>query len=91
MEAPFSVVDAVSTNENERILKFVGPLALSTMFDFRDTVRAVTTAKLLILDFTGAPYFDSAGMAPSSMPTCRVPMPAGNSPLWAWWSASEPC
>jgi anti-sigma B factor antagonist len=62
MEAPFSVIDAVSANENERILKLVGPLTLTTMFDFRDTVRAETTAMLLILDFSEVPYVDSAGM-----------------------------
>jgi len=62
MEGQFSVVDAASTNENERVLKLAGPLTLTTMFDFRDKFRSETAAKSVILDMSEVPYVDSAGM-----------------------------
>jgi anti-sigma B factor antagonist len=62
MEGTFNVTDVKGPNEDERILKLVGPLTITTMFDFRDTFRAENSAKNVILDFTGVPYVDSAGM-----------------------------
>jgi anti-sigma B factor antagonist len=62
MEAPFSVIDTAGTKGNERILKLVGPLPITTMFDFRDKFRSETTATSVILDFSEVPYVDSAGM-----------------------------
>ena len=47
--------------EGEQVLKLVGPLLLTTLFELRDTLRA-TTAPLLILDLTEVPYMDSAGL-----------------------------
>ncbi|HEY1807954.1 MAG TPA: STAS domain-containing protein [Acidobacteriaceae bacterium] len=44
-----------------RILRLFGPLTLSSLFDFQNTLRADPPA-LLILDLTGVPYMDSAGM-----------------------------
>lgn len=62
MESPFTITDAGSANENERILKLVGPLTITTMFDFRDKFRSETTAKSVFLDMSEVPYVDSAGM-----------------------------
>lgn len=62
MEGTLTVTAITGANENERILKLVGPLTLTTMFDFRDTFRSETNAKSVILDFTEVPYLDSAGM-----------------------------
>ena len=51
-----------TSSETERILKLVGPLTLTTMFDFRDRLRSETTARTVILDFSEVPYVDSAGI-----------------------------
>jgi anti-sigma B factor antagonist len=47
--------------EGEQVLKLTGPLLISTLFGLRDAVHAAT-APLLILDLTGVPYMDSAGL-----------------------------
>jgi anti-sigma B factor antagonist len=44
-----------------RILRVTGPLTLNGLFDFQSTLRADPPAAL-ILDLTGVPYMDSAGM-----------------------------
>jgi anti-sigma B factor antagonist len=44
-----------------RILRLTGPLTLSSLFDFQNTLRA-DPPPALILDLTGVPYMDSAGM-----------------------------
>lgn len=49
------------SSETERVLKLAGPLTLTTMFDFRDRLRS-ETARTVILDLTGVPYVDSAGI-----------------------------
>ena len=49
-------------HEGERILQLIGPLTITTLFDFRDVVRAEKTAKTVILDFSQVPYVDSAGV-----------------------------
>ncbi len=43
------------------ILKLVGPLTLSNMFSFQGQFRAMKP-ECLILDMTGVPYMDSAGL-----------------------------
>lgn len=62
MEGTLTITDVAGTNESERILKLVGPLTITTMFDFRDTFRAEISRKSVFLDFTEVPYLDSAGM-----------------------------
>lgn len=43
------------------MLTLTGGLVLTTLFDFQATVRA-DQSHSLILDFTGVPYVDSAGI-----------------------------
>ena len=43
------------------ILKLIGALTIQTLFDFQAAVRAVSS-QALILDFSGVPYMDSAGL-----------------------------
>ncbi len=47
--------------EGTRILKLEGPLTLKTLFEFQDLVRKLVPAGL-ILDLSGVPYMDSAGL-----------------------------
>lgn len=42
-------------------MKLTGPLVLTTVFDFQATVRA-DQSQSLIIDFSGVPYVDSAGI-----------------------------
>ena len=44
-----------------RILRLKGPLSLHTVFEFQNLVRAETSPSLII-DFSGVPYVDSAGL-----------------------------
>jgi anti-sigma B factor antagonist len=44
-----------------RILRLTGPLTLSGLFEFQNTLRT-DPPPALILDLTGVPYMDSAGM-----------------------------
>lgn len=44
-----------------RILRLTGPLTLSNLFDFQTELRS-QTPPVTILDLSGVPYMDSAGM-----------------------------
>ena len=44
-----------------RILRLNGPLTLASLFEFQNTLRT-DPPPALILDLTGVPYMDSAGM-----------------------------
>lgn len=48
-------------SEGTTVLKLAGPLTISTMFGFQDEFRA-TTPQVMILDLSGTPYMDSAGL-----------------------------
>jgi len=45
----------------QRIYKLSGPLTITTLFDFQTAVRAEKSATLII-DLSGVPYIDSAGL-----------------------------
>jgi anti-sigma B factor antagonist len=45
----------------QRILVLKGPVSLHTVFEFQNLVRAETSPDLII-DFSGVPYIDSAGL-----------------------------
>lgn len=49
------------THEGTTILRLSGPLTLSTMFGFQTAVREDRSPKL-ILELSGVPYIDSAGI-----------------------------
>jgi anti-sigma B factor antagonist len=57
-----TITVAQGAREGERILQLEGPITLTTLFGFRDVLRAEKTAKTLILDFGQVPYVDSAGV-----------------------------
>ena len=49
------------SQSDERILTLNGPVVLATLFRFQDAIRS-KPSRTLILDFTGVPYIDSAGI-----------------------------
>ena len=55
------VENLASPKEGLRVLQLKGPITIATVFAFQSIVRSGTTATL-ILDFTGVPYMDSAGL-----------------------------
>jgi anti-sigma B factor antagonist len=52
------LLDSVS---GARIIKLTGPLTIQTLFDFQDVARQ-QTEKPVIIEVTGVPYMDSAGL-----------------------------
>jgi anti-sigma B factor antagonist len=49
------------TRQGQRILSMKGPLSLHTVFEFQNVVRA-ESAPNVIIDFSGVPFIDSAGL-----------------------------
>jgi anti-sigma B factor antagonist len=45
----------------QRILQMKGPLSLHTVFEFQNVLRAETSPSVII-DFSGVPFIDSAGL-----------------------------
>jgi anti-sigma B factor antagonist len=55
------IEDVAGPQSGQRVLRLRGPLVMSDLFDFQSKVRA-DTSPALILDFSGVPYADSAGI-----------------------------
>jgi len=58
---PLAIEDQAGPKDGQRILRLTGPITISNLFDLQARVRADTSHQL-ILDFTGVPYIDSAGI-----------------------------
>jgi anti-sigma B factor antagonist len=58
---PLTLDSAPGHAPGSRILRLTGPLTINGLFDFQSTLRA-DPPDVLILDLTGVPYMDSAGM-----------------------------
>jgi anti-sigma B factor antagonist len=60
--APQSLhIELLDSASGARIIKLTGPLTIQTLFDFQDVARQ-QTEKPVIIDVTGVPYMDSAGL-----------------------------
>jgi anti-sigma B factor antagonist len=55
------IVASTAPQSGARILQLKGPLNIHTIFQFQDTMRA-ESSPVVIMDFTGVPYVDSAGL-----------------------------
>ncbi|HXW55933.1 MAG TPA: STAS domain-containing protein [Candidatus Cybelea sp.] len=55
------MIAAKGTRSGLSILRLTGPLSIHTLFAFHDAVRK-DPPPALILDFSGVPYMDSAGL-----------------------------
>jgi anti-sigma B factor antagonist len=58
---PLTIEDYAGSMPECRVLRLKGPLLISNLFDFQSRVRA-NTSRTLVLDLTGVPYIDSAGI-----------------------------
>ena len=57
---PFKI-ELLDAAAGARILRLTGPLTIQTLFDFQDVARQQVD-KPVIVDVTGVPYMDSAGL-----------------------------
>jgi anti-sigma B factor antagonist len=55
------MVAADGTRAGQRILTMKGPLSIHTVFEFQNVVRGEISPNVII-DFSGVPYIDSAGL-----------------------------
>jgi anti-sigma B factor antagonist len=55
------IVSSNGTIAGQKILHLKGPLTIHTVFEFQDAVRK-EEPPALIVDFSGVPYIDSAGL-----------------------------
>jgi len=60
-QEPLTIEDFSGPRPGQRVLRLRGPVVLTTLFHFQSTLRA-KDAVALIIDFTGVPYIDSAGI-----------------------------
>lgn len=58
---PLNIEDLDGPYPGQRILRLQGPVVLGTLFLFQSTVRT-REDRALIIDFSGVPYVDSAGI-----------------------------
>jgi anti-sigma B factor antagonist len=62
MDAALSIEMQDGTKAGTRILRLAGPMTLRNIFTFQAEVRSVELPPVVILDLSGVPYMDSAGM-----------------------------
>ena len=58
---PLIIDDVLGVKTGQRVLRLTGPIIINNLFDLQARMRANKT-QTLILDFTGVPYVDSAGI-----------------------------
>jgi anti-sigma B factor antagonist len=65
-------IELLDSASGARIMKLTGPLTIQTLFEFQDVARQ-QTEKPVIIDITGVPYMDSAGLGSvvSVFTTCQ--------------------
>ncbi len=62
IDAPLTLEKKAGADPGTRILVLNGPLTLRNMFELQGELRSGTLPTLSILDLSGVPYMDSAGM-----------------------------
>jgi anti-sigma B factor antagonist len=61
LDAPLTYTLIDGQKPGTQVLKLEGPLTLTTMFSVQEQLRTITPPTL-IMDMTGVPYMDSAGI-----------------------------
>src|SRR5262245_50587649 len=59
--APLTIEVVDGNHAGEIVLRLAGPLVLDNLFDFQNSWRSQTAPNILV-DLTGVPYVDSAGI-----------------------------
>jgi anti-sigma B factor antagonist len=60
-QEPLALEEISGSADGHRILRLVGPVTISNLYEFQSKVRA-DRSPTLILDLTGVPYIDSAAI-----------------------------
>jgi anti-anti-sigma factor len=60
-DSPLTYTTSPGLKEGTTVLTLTGPLTLTTMFPLQDELRTLKP-QVLIIDLTGVPYIDSAGL-----------------------------
>ncbi|HZC22081.1 MAG TPA: STAS domain-containing protein [Candidatus Binatia bacterium] len=60
-QEPLHIEDLSGLPDGQRVLRLEGPVTISNFFEFQSLVRG-NTSRHLILDLSGVPYMDSAGI-----------------------------
>ena len=60
-QEPLHIEDLGESPVGQRVLRLNGPILITNFFEFQALVRA-DKSRTLILDLTGVPYIDSAGI-----------------------------
>jgi anti-sigma B factor antagonist len=55
------ITEEALDSADQRELRLTGPVVLTNMFELQDTLRS-DTSKVLLLEMSGVPYVDSAGI-----------------------------
>jgi anti-anti-sigma factor len=61
-DAPLSIERVKGNTTGTVIFRFAGPLTLRNLFTMQEQLREGELPLVTILDFSGVPYMDSAGM-----------------------------
>ena len=62
IDDPLAIQQTAGKAPGSIILRLTGPVTLRNLFDLQSKLRAGEPPALTILDLTGVPYMDSAGM-----------------------------
>ena len=62
VDAPLTIERLEGKAPETRIFRLSGPLTLRNLFEFQAELRAGAPPRLTILELSGVPYMDSAGM-----------------------------
>jgi anti-anti-sigma factor len=60
-DAPLKITVDSSLGAETSVVRLEGPIVISHLFPFQTELRR-QTAKLIVLDLSGAPYMDSSGL-----------------------------
>jgi len=61
-DSPLTIDRRDGKNPGTRVFCLNGPLTLRNLFELQTELRGVTPPPLTVIDLTGVPYMDSAGM-----------------------------
>jgi len=61
-DGPLTIDRAGGKNPGTRVFRLTGPLTLRNLFEFQTELRGSELPSLTVIDLSGVPYMDSAGM-----------------------------
>ncbi len=61
-DGPLTIDRKEAKNPGTPVFCLTGPLTLRNLFEFQSELRSAAPSPLTVIDLTGVPYMDSAGM-----------------------------